>query len=123
MPSRAMATGARRLAVKGVSSGLRVVMDLTQRAGARRATGTFSVAAPDGTMTITATEFGVLQSAGGWSSVSGIGQLSSDAGARAFSAIVDRRDPAAPGTAVIVVTLEGEAPWRGTLPLTAVSTR
>ncbi len=36
MPSRPMDKGTRRLAVKGVSAGSRVVMALTQRAGARR---------------------------------------------------------------------------------------
>jgi hypothetical protein len=94
-----------------------VTIDITQRAGVRQATGTFAIEARDKTVTIAATAIGVLQSTGGWSSVTGI------TGGRAFTAIVDRRDPRAPGMAAVVVTIEGETPWRGTVPLAAVSTR
>lgn len=117
MPSRPMDRGLKRLVVKGNASGAGVTIDITQRAGARQATGTFAIEAPDKTVTIAATAFGVLQSTGGWSSVTGI------TGGRAFTAIVDRRDPRAPGVAAVVVTIEGETPWHGTVPLAAVSTR
>ena len=121
MPSRPMNKGARRLAVKGVSAGSRVVMAITQRAGARQATGMFSIEAPNKTMTVAAGQLGVLQSADGWSSFTGLARVAGGADDRAFTAIVDRRDPSAPGMATVVVMVEGEAHWRGVLPLAAVS--
>lgn len=123
MPSRPMTTGARRLAVKGVSAGSRVIVALTQRAGGREATGMFTIESPDKTMKIATTQPGVLQSADGWSSITGVATVAPDGRSRAFTAIVDRRDPAVPGAATIVVTVEGEPFWRGTLPLSAVSTK
>ena len=123
MPSRPMNKGARRLAVKGVSAGSRVVMAISQRAGARQATGMFSIEAPNKTMTVAAGQLGVLQSADGWSSFTGLARVAGGADDRAFTAIVDRRDPSAPGMATVVVMVEGEAHWRGVLPLGAVSTK
>ncbi len=123
MPSRPMAAGMRRLAVKGVSAGSRVVIAITQRAGARQATGMFTLEAPDKTMAIATMQLGVLQSADGWSSFTGVARVAGGGDDRAFTAIVDRRDPVAPGVATIVVLIEGEAPWRGVLPLGAVSTK
>lgn len=123
MPSRPMDSGVRRLAVKGVSSGSRVVMAVTERPGARQATGMFTIEAADKTMVISASQLGVLQSADGWSSFTGVAQIAGSGDDRAFTVLVDRRDPATPGVAVIVVMIEGETPWRGVLPLGAVSTK
>ena len=123
MPSRPMASGARRLSVKGVSSGSRVGIAITQRAGARQATGMFTIEAANKTRVITASQLGVLQSADGWSSFTGVAKIAGSGDDRAFTALVDRRDPATPGVAVIVVMIEGETPWRGVLPLGAVSTK
>lgn len=122
LPSRPMPGGARRLVVKGTSAGARVAIDITQRAGARHATGRFTIEEPGHAMTVTATELGVVQTADAWSGFSGIATVTGGA-SRAFTAVVDRRDPAAPGVATLVVTVEGQAPWRGTLPLGAVSTK
>ena len=123
MPSRPMAAGPRRLAVKGDSAGSRVVFDITHRAGARQASGTFTLEAADKTMTITSSRLGMLQAADEWASFSGVATLAGSTDERAFTAIVDRRDPSAPGVATIVVVVQGAAPWRGTLPLAAVSTK
>ena len=122
LPSRPMPGGVRRLVVKGASAGARVAIDITQRAGARHATGRFTIEEPGHAMTVTATELGVVQTADAWSGFSGIATVAGGA-SRAFTAVVDRRDPAAPGAATLVVTVEGQAPWRGTLPLGAVSTK
>ena len=121
LPSRPMPGGVRRLVVKGTSAGARVAIDITQRAGARHATGRFTIEEPGHAMTVTATELGVVQTADAWSGFSGIATVAGGA-SRAFTAVVDRRDPAAPGVATLVVTVEGQASWRGTLPLGAVST-
>jgi hypothetical protein len=123
MPSRPMHTGVRRLAVKGVSAGSRVVIALTQRAGARQATGMFTIESPDKTMAITTSQAGVLQSADGWASFTGVAKVAPGGDERAFTAIVDRRDATAPGVATIVVTVEGEPFWRGTLRLSEVSSK
>ena len=122
LPSRPMPGGVRRLVVKGTSAGARVAIDITQRAGARHATGRFTIEEPGHAMTVTATELGVVQTADAWSGFSGIATVAGGA-SRAFTAVVDRRDPAAPGVATLVVTVEGQASWRGTLPLGAVSTK
>ncbi|PHY10926.1 MAG: hypothetical protein CK533_06610 [Acidobacterium sp.] len=122
LPSRPMPGGVRRLVVKSTSAGARVAIDITQRAGARHATGRFTIEEPGHAMTVTATELGVVQTADAWSGFSGIATVAGGA-SRAFTAVVDRRDPAAPGVATLVVTVEGQAPWRGTLPLGAVSTK
>ena len=53
----------------------------------------------------------------------GVAEIAGSGDDRAFTALVDRRDPATPGVAVIVVMIEGETPWRGVLPLGAVSTK
>ena len=122
LPSRPMPGGVRRLVVKGTSAGARVAIDITQRAGARHATGRFTIEEPGHAMTVTATELGVVQTADAWSGFSGIATVAGGA-SRAFTAVVDRRDPAAPGVATLVGTVEGQASWRGTLPLGAVSTK
>jgi N-acyl-D-amino-acid deacylase len=116
MPSRPMTFGARRLEVKGVAAGARVTIDLIQQAGTRQAAGTFTVDAPVKTRSMTASVFGVLQSTDGWSSFTGVATFA-EGSDRAFTAIVDQRDPASAGAATIVVMVEGETLWRGTMPI------
>ena len=123
MPSRPMGRDASSLTVKGVTSGSRVNVALTQRGGARQATGSFTIEAADKTMTIAATRLGMLQAADGWSALTGMARVAGAAEERAFVAMVDRRDPGAPGTATLVLQIEGEAPWRGVLPRGAVSSK
>ena len=67
MPSRPVNDGRdAREPSKGIGSdGKRVSIDLTQRAGAREATGTFTIDGFDGR----SREFGVLQTTTGWASV------------------------------------------------------
>jgi N-acyl-D-aspartate/D-glutamate deacylase len=122
MPSRPMTTGSRSVSVKGTSAGARIAMAVTQRAGARAATGTFTFDLAQGGRSIAAAQFGVLQATNEWASFSGMATTMGAAG-RAVRVSVDRRDPAAPGLATIVISLEGGEPWRGTLPLDAVTIR
>ncbi|MDP3718747.1 MAG: amidohydrolase family protein [Acidobacteriota bacterium] len=117
MPSRPMSFGARELSAKGLAARARVAIDITHRAGARQAIGTFTIDAPDKTRSIAASVLGVLQSTDGWSSFTGVTTTAGGANERAFTAIVDQRDPAAAGSATIVVTVEGETLWRGTMPI------
>jgi N-acyl-D-amino-acid deacylase len=116
MPSRPMTFGARRLEVKGVAAGARVSIDLMQQAGTRQAAGTFTVDAPVKTRSMKANVLGVLQSTDGWSSFTGVAAFD-DGNERAFTAIVDQRDPASAGSATIAVMVDGETLWRGTMPL------
>jgi N-acyl-D-aspartate/D-glutamate deacylase len=113
MPSRPTTTGTRSLSVKGTASGRRISVALSQRAGAREATGTFTM---DGVGTVTT--FGVLQIADGWAAVSAI-----DAGGRAVSVLADLRDPVAPGAATVIVNVVGAPSWRGVMPRNGVEIR
>jgi N-acyl-D-amino-acid deacylase len=123
MPSRPMTFGARRLSVKGEADGVKVVIELNHRAGARQAAGTFIFEPADKSMTLKASQLGVLQSTDGWSSITGVATPPGGGHERAFTAIVDQRDPAMPGAATLVVMVEGETRWRGTMPLRATSPR
>lgn len=111
MPSRPIAVdGARAVSVKGETSGRRLAIDITQPAGARAATGTFALEDPAGT-TVRATEIGLVQAMDGWATFTGV------AGQRAFTVIVDAADPrGAPGTAAIVVSMDGAEILTGTIP-------
>ena len=109
MPSRQAIDRARSLKVKGMLDGKPVAIDLAQRAGAREATGTFSI---EGFATVS--RFGVLQVADGWASVSFV-----NAG-HAIVATVDLGDPSARRKAAVVIQADGLPAFRGTVPSDAV---
>jgi N-acyl-D-aspartate/D-glutamate deacylase len=109
MPSRPAATGVRSLKVKGMLDGRPVAIDLIQRAGAREATGTFSIEGFG-----SATRFGVLQVADGWASVSFIND------GHAIVATVDLEDPSAGRRAALIIESDGKPAFRGTVPSNAV---
>jgi N-acyl-D-aspartate/D-glutamate deacylase len=113
MPSRPMDGGAHRVvATSQPVSGVTVTLNVSQREGARAATGAFTIAGDDRVQTITATAFGHMQVADGWISVTGRGTVK-DGSERAFSVTVDRRDPTAPrGMDFLSVTLDGARSWR-----------
>lgn len=121
MPSRPISTGTRRLTVKGTAAGTRVTMAVSQRAGARAATGAMTIDSPDGSSSLSSTALGVLQITDDWASFSGRGKTAASDEERTFVAIIDQRDPSASGSTVIVVSIDGAASWRGTLPLSGVS--
>jgi N-acyl-D-aspartate/D-glutamate deacylase len=110
MPSRPAIDRARSLKVNGLLDGKKVAIDLTQRAGAREATGTFAV---EGFATIN--RFGVLQTADGWASVSFV-----DAG-RAVTATLDLEDPSLNRRAALIVESDGKPAFRGSLPSNGVT--
>jgi hypothetical protein len=111
MPSRPTNEGLRRLTARGTVAGRRVAVDVTQRAGARAATGTFTI---DGRDPITA--FGVLQTASGWASVTTI-----DSAMRAIAVTVDLHDPSNPGSATLAINADGAPLVRGSLPPASVT--
>jgi hypothetical protein len=94
-------------------SGQGVTVNLTQRAGARQAVGTIRIGTLDPIETI-----GVLQTANGWASVTGV-----DRAGRAVMLIVDVHDPANAGNATVAVDIDGAPVLRGSLPPAAVGIR
>jgi N-acyl-D-amino-acid deacylase len=110
MPSRAINDGMRTLKVKGMLDGKQVTIDLTQRAGAREATGTFAV---EGFAAVN--RFGVLQVTDGWANVGFV-----NAG-HAMVATVDLEDPSQHRKAALVIEADGRLAFRGTMPANTVA--
>ena len=110
MPSRPIDDQARSLKVKGMLDGKAVAIDLTQRPGAREATGTFSIEG-----FATASRFGVLQVADGWASVSFVNM------GHAIVATVDLEDPAERRKAAVIIDADGRLAFRGTMPAHTVA--
>jgi N-acyl-D-aspartate/D-glutamate deacylase len=109
MPSRPASNRARSLTVKGTIDGKRVAINVTQRAGAREATGSFAFEGfPE------AKRFGVLQATDNWA-----GLAFTNAG-HAIRVTVDLRDPKNPGAATLVVHSDNREAFRGSLPSSAV---
>ena len=126
MPSRPTTAGLRSLKVKGVIAGRRVAIDLVQRAGAREATGSFTL---DGLNP--PTQFGVLQVDGQWAgfttysgsdtSTSGNDAIPASGESGAIAVIVDLHNPSTPGVASLAIDVDGRPHLRGTLPSAAVA--
>jgi N-acyl-D-amino-acid deacylase len=112
MPSRPARDGRRTLKFKGTLDGRTIEVDITQRAGAREATGTVNVQGLGPVL-----KLGVLQVTDGWANVKGSTPLN------VFSLTADLRDPTASGRAVIEFTLDGKTVVRGTQPLRTVEIR
>jgi N-acyl-D-aspartate/D-glutamate deacylase len=110
MPSRPTNQGLRTLAATGTVAGRRVAIDVTHRAGAREATGTFTI---DGLEPIT--KFGVLQTANGWASFA-----TTDSALRAIAVTIDLHDPSNPGNVTLAINAGGAPLVRGSLPPAAV---
>jgi N-acyl-D-amino-acid deacylase len=108
MPSRSMSSGAHRVAATTLAAyeDITLTLNVSQRAGARAATGTFAITGGAGIRTITATEFGALQVANGWISVTGRGVVN-DGSERAFALTVDRHQQKPPGVAMLALTIDG----------------
>ena len=93
MPARPMSDRTPHAAARRVTSAVRkVVMDVRQRPGARRASGTFRVSDQASGVVLTMTEFGQLQTAANWTTFTGRARLR----------------PAEPERSVLVI-LDGEA--------------
>jgi hypothetical protein len=111
MPSRPANATLRSLSARGTVSGHRVSINLTHRAGARQAAGTFDIEGFTPVETI-----GVLQTTDRWASVTGVDRMQ-----RAMTLIVDLHDPANPGNATFALNVDGAPAVRGSLPLAAVA--
>ena len=121
MPSRPTTEAINRhVSAKGTAAGARLALDLWHRAGARQPTGTLTFDDPQSMLSFKLSAPGVLQVDNDWASFTGRA-VQPDGHDRALTVIVDRRDPAAPGMATIVLQLEGARAWRGTLPPGRVS--
>ena len=117
MPSRPMRLGG-RVAAELKSPQVPIAVDITQRAGARSATGRL-VSAPGAPRSIVATRLGILQVGDGWASVTGVGTIK-DGTERAFVATFDRHD-APRGLVTVTMVIEGEEPVRSALVLRALA--
>ncbi|MEO8681204.1 MAG: amidohydrolase family protein [Vicinamibacterales bacterium] len=120
MPSRAMVTATeRRVKAPGI--------DVSQKPKARAATGTLRMEDPNAKATIRADQFGVMQVAPGWASVTGIATVSSGE-SEAFTLIVDfepllPRDPQQGQERQWPVAIYTSARRTVTLPIAPVNIR
>ena len=90
MPARPMSPGQTHVAARSVASADRaVVMDVRQRSGARRASGTFRVTDKASGLALTMTEFGQLQTADGWATFTGRARLRPSEPERSVLVILD----------------------------------
>jgi N-acyl-D-amino-acid deacylase len=101
MPSRALNDGQRQLRVQRTSTetGEFIRIDLTQRRGARQASGTLE--APGFTLD----RIGFLETANGWAHVAGIDKLG-----RVIDVVVDLQNRDSEGP-VVIVSIEGEVEY------------
>ena len=121
MPSRPMHAGARSVSAALKVGNMPAVIDIevTQRSGARSASGRLSLGPGDGRRSITATQLGVLQTGDGWASVTGVG-IVGDGTEHAFVATIDQHD-APRGMAMLTMAVDGEQPWRGPITLNRIT--
>jgi len=119
MPSRPMNTGVRRVAGAFGAPDVPTVIDVSQRAGAREATGRFELGPKAAPGSLIATRFGVLQAARGWASISGIGTLG-DGTERAFVATIDQHQMPR-STARLTVMIEGKETFSAAIGLRALT--
>jgi N-acyl-D-amino-acid deacylase len=121
MPSRpGPDAAARRVAGQAVGTdGERVIFSLSQRAGARQATGTFTFAHYRFNRLVKLITPGVLQVHNGWASFTGI--VESGAGTTTATVIIDQHDPDLPETTTVLVRLGDGVEFFAQLPRGAVS--
>lgn len=121
MPSRPMSTGTRAASAELKPSDVPIAIAVTQRADARAATGRLAVGPKSGRASLDATQFGVLQTADGWASISGVGTFG-DGSQRAFVATLDRQE-APRGLVTLTLAIEGEAPYRRAIDLRTLTAK
>ncbi len=125
MPSRPIRDGLRTLRFKGTIDERLIEVNVTQRAGAREATGTVTVQGVGPVLKI-----GALQVSDGWATLTGSATLahagaalSADTPLSAFLFTADLRDPTAKGQAVIEFAMDGKPVVRGRLSARSVEIR
>jgi hypothetical protein len=94
-----------------------VTMDLTQTSRARRSIGSFQLR--DGTTTMRAEDFGVLQTTERWASFTARVRQAMTGEERSALVIVEQVDPFDEGRATVTISLDGGTPI--TLPAAAKS--
>ena len=107
MPSRPVTARAGRARPQGMVNNVRVAIDVRQPANTFRAKGTFRIADTRTGEVMEATEFGPLQTADRWAAFTTRLRLSSSPAEQWAVVIVDRGDPAAPGTTHVSVLVDG----------------
>ena len=107
MPTRPMNDGRRALSQRGRVGSAEVLLDLTQDAGANRATGTLRVTDARKKVSIDVRNLGILQTAGTWASITGRAALRPSDIERSITLIVDG--------AHIIVDAQGEYRLEGDL--------
>jgi hypothetical protein len=119
MPSRPMngITTPRRFAARGtMADRRRVTIDVTQAAGAARATGTFRLLDAHGATLVDVSDLGVLQTAKDWASITGVARSQPGGAPRPFTAVIERADPFVAGTPrTVSVELAGQPAVTGVL--------
>ena len=121
MPSRpAVDAAARRVAAQAIGTdGERVIFSVSQRAGARQATGTFTFVHYRFNRLVKLITPGVLQVHNGWASFTGV--VESGGEITTATVIVDQHDPELPETANVIVRLGDGAEFFAQLPRGSVS--
>ena len=122
MPSRpSTANALRRVTARGKAGRLVVDLDIAQGPGQRAARGRLKISEPDTGHSLAASEFGVLQVAPNWMSVTAQARVKPGGAIRPVTLIVDAGDPlaASPGVAILV-DIEGARAYRETMPRSAV---
>ena len=104
MPSRPMSMdGSRRVLAKTPI----VDIDVTHSATDRRATGIVRIRDTEKSLSVEATELGVVQVADRWATFSGRARTSSSGPELSFRVIVDQGNPRQPGASVLSVSVAG----------------
>jgi N-acyl-D-aspartate/D-glutamate deacylase len=130
MPTRLLRLDtARRVATSGTilmdataeAAPARLSIDVRQEGHARSARGTIRLADPVTRLLLQSTTLGVLQSAPGWSTVSGRARIAGEAEERAFTLVVDAQNPLGAGRASVTVRIGDAIRYRGTFDPAQVS--
>jgi N-acyl-D-amino-acid deacylase len=121
MPTRPQNTGQpQKVGTEGTvhgsdGSALKLALAASQNPDQPAADGTLTVTSADGEVVLTAVRWGLLQTAPGWFSVTGVGHGKTDE-EHTFLVIVDEKDPLAkPGETRATVRIDGIADTYGTL--------
>jgi N-acyl-D-aspartate/D-glutamate deacylase len=122
MPSRLLSLDRERsVAVSGPLANGRISLSVSQKAGARTASGLLRLDDAQAGMHLRMDAFGVLQSMDGWASFTGTGRTAARGPERSVTVIVDRADPLdASRAAQILVDVDGVYRMSGRVAADAV---
>jgi N-acyl-D-aspartate/D-glutamate deacylase len=128
LPSRAMSHDIARsvraegeMRAGGTPTGVSVSIEIQQAAGARAARGSFRLTDESSGLSIETEQFGVLQVARGWASLSGVAVV--EGMVRPLLVILEETDPSADGGSTVSVRLGDDYIVSGALPTVAITAR